>query len=365
MQRTGNDVRPDWITTARARIHAVSTRPQADIVRLPKLASEYWSEEIEDFGWTPTLRTILIGVHDSQSTLAPLQGHEPTLVRHIFSNLASKYAKHLTLTIPASLVGHTSVAMVRFQSRQYKDFEYVTDILPTSTSPRDFVAFATCGHIKFPAPANRNVNMMPFIYGDPSSLPPELQCYQQCIEACPVSPTEIGRVFYLTVHESYVDPDSAQRREGLHIEAPGTIIEEGAAAFTPGIEHHWGCGVFFGADQYEGGIYMASSVESTSRIFDAIVDNSVPGIVDRHGGCEHLRPLMGHNGTDLNAGQLIWMTDRTPHEALPQKTAAVRQFFRLVTSDVSHWFAKHSTPNPKVPLPGHVIVVDEDKFATV
>jgi len=111
---------------------------------------------------------------------------------------------------------------------------------------------------------------------------------------------------------------------------------------------------------------MASSVSNTSRLYDAIVDNnSVSGIVDAHGGCEYLRPLFGHKGTNLKEGQLIWMTDRTPHEALPQESAGVRQFFRLVTSEVSHWFAKHSTPNPNVHLPGHVVVIYGDKFEDV
>ena len=107
---------------------------------------------------------------------------------------------------------------------------------------------------------------------------------------------------------------------------------------------------------------MASSVSDTSRIYDAIVDNRISGIADNHGGCEHLRNMIEETGTNLEHGQLIWMTDRTPHEALPQKVAGHRTFFRLVTSEISHWFAKHSTPNPKVPLPEHVVVLHADKF---
>lgn len=81
-----------------------------------------------------------------------------------------------------------------------------------------------------------------------------------------------------------------------------------------------GHGVFFGADRYEGGIYFASSVSDTSVLHDALVDNTVPGIVDKHGGCEHLRALLGeHRGAPLGARELVWMTDCTPHEALPQK----------------------------------------------
>merc|ERR1712154_511900 len=130
-------------------------------------------------------------------------------------------------------------------------------------------------------PNNRNVNMMPFIYGDESSLPPDLRCYQACIDQCPVHnrAEEVGKVYYLTVHETYVDPGMAQRREGLHVEAPGTILEQNAPAFEPGrAPHRWGWGGT--SDVLQGGIYMASSVADTSRIYDAIVNNSIPGITD-------------------------------------------------------------------------------------
>ena len=91
------------------------------------------------------------------------------------------------------------------------------------------------------------------------------------------------------------------------------------------------------------------------------MDSSVPGIVDKGGGCEYLRPWLG-KGTKLQAGELVWMTDRTPHEALPQSTSGNRQFFRLVMPYVNHWYADHSTPNPNVPLPEHVKVIHGNKF---
>lgn len=335
-----------------------------EINRLPCLASEYWSKQPKAYGWPP-LRLLLNGVHDCNSTLSLLSGHEGTLVRRIYAYLPSN-AEYVTLTIPAINIGKHHDRMVRIYGTEgradYDDRTNIPLIPPKSTSPSDFVAWTTCGKIQFPTPNNRNVNMMPFIFGDISTLPPELRCYEECIGACPVSSSDYGKVFYLTVHESFVDPASAQRREGLHIEAPGTILEEGAPAFSPGTEHHWGIGMFYEADRYEGGIYMASSVSNTSRLYDAVVDNTVPGIVDAHGECEYLRPMFRHKGTNLKEGQLIWMTDRTPHEALPQESAGVRQFFRLVTSEISHWFAKHSTPNPKVHPPDHVAIVYGDKF---
>lgn len=225
-----------------------------------------------------------------------------------------------------------------------------------------FVAFARCGSVDFPEPAGRNVNMMPFIFGDNDSLPSYLQNYFPLIEKCPYMKGDVGKVGYLTAHESYVNVGDAQRREGLHIESPGFFSDESNTSFTPGVEHPWGIGVFFGPDQFDGGIFMASSVEDTSEVWDALVNCRVSGIVDHHGGCEHLRSLIGE-GTKLEAGELIWMTDCTPHEALSQEESGFRQFFRVVTPHVSHWYADHSTENPKVPLPSDVTVVHGNKFA--
>lgn len=146
------------------------------------------------------------------------------------------------------------------------------------------------------------------------------------------------------------------------VESPGLFSDDpNASTFTPGEEHPWGMGVFFGQDHYEGGIFFASNRDDTSEVYDALVDTSVPGIVEKGGDCEYLRNWIG-SGTKLKAGELCWMTDRTPHEALPQKTSGHRQFFRLVMPYVRHWYADHSTPNPAVPLPEDVQVIRGNKF---
>jgi hypothetical protein len=92
-----------------------------------------------------------------------------------------------------------------------------------------------------------------------------------------------------------------------------------------------------------------------------LVDNS-SGEVNYRGGMEHLRPYIG-KGTTLSANELVWLTDRTPHEALPQVRDGYRQFFRLVTSKISLWFEDHSTPNPNVSLPDYVTVIRGNKFS--
>ncbi len=62
--------------------------------------------------------------------------------------------------------------------------------------------------------------------------------------------------------------------------------------------------------------------------------------------------------------ELCWLTDRTPHMALPVVHPTHRQFFRLVTKGVNVWYAKHSTPNPLGILPPESVrIIEVDKFA--
>ena len=117
-------------------------------------------------------------------------------------------------------------------------------------------------------------------------------------------------------------------------------------------------------------------------------------VVVRLGDVEPLRKAMPGNGLVLEAGKIYWLTDRfhikgiqllydstdirshiahlqnpqisrTPHESLALKQSSFRQFFRLVTSQVSLWYSNHSTPNPLgvVPEPGVTRVVTGDKFS--
>ena len=52
----------------------------------------------------------------------------------------------------------------------------------------------------------------------------------------------------------------------------------------------------------------------------------------------------------LDSGQQphLDVTDRTPHQTVPQHESGYRQFFRLVTSEFNVWRGKHCGANPKV-----------------
>ena len=115
-------------------------------------------------------------------------------------------------------------------------------------------------NIAFPPSRNLNVNMMPFIFGERESLPPELQGYFPMTMLCRVQDRLVrlhekgsvkyqgtwdrihradakyaitvssddltGTVCYLTVQESDVEPDACQRRPGAHTESAGYMKEE-------------------------------------------------------------------------------------------------------------------------------------------
>jgi hypothetical protein len=186
------------------------------------------------------------------------------------------------------------------------------------------------------------------------------------------------KIGYLTIHESTTTEDGqSQRRSGLHTETPGRIWHEAARDETlPDVGGKWrkqdkvpmtiawGRGCFdkkLGFFEYVGGLYMGSNVADSCRIWNCKIDD--PGeVVGPLGDLEHLRSELGE-GETLDAGEVVWMTDATPHESLPLKIGTSRQYFRLVTSDISVWYADHSTPNPLgVVPPPEVTVLYGSKF---
>jgi len=223
-------------------------------------------------------------------------------------------------------------------------------------------AFMKLCHVSFPEPKGININMMPFIIGKKESIPEEYQTYWPLIEECPGLKlewqTESLSIGYLTVQEGNVPQGQTQRRAGLHVETPGSIKTAHAYCNVAG---HWGGGMVNGHDIH-GGLYMASNVAGSCKIWNARLRDP-KNIVGHLGNIEHLRDLLGE-GYQLEASELIWLTDTTPHEALPVENDCYRQFFRVVSSDVSVWYEHHSTKNRLgiVPDPSLTSIIKGDKF---
>lgn len=203
-------------------------------------------------------------------------------------------------------------------------------------------------HVTFPAPSDLNVNMMPFVIGDADSIPAPLRGYQPLIDACDIESAEHGKVGYLTVTESAVTPQGSQRRGGAHVERHPQGSWGGGG---------WGAGAF--GQRRLGGLYLASNMAATTAVWDARVEVPGPG-----GDCSHLLSQLGDPSV-LEAGELVWLTDACPHESLAPTQSGIRQFFRVVTSEVDLWFTEHSTANPLgVTPPEHVTLVCGSKFSS-
>lgn len=236
---------------------------------------------------------------------------------------------------------------------------------------------------EFPAPTGININMMPIDLDDPYRLPTIAGSYSEMIRSCGISRYNTHnsgqiykpRVAYLTISEELVSVGQPHRRPGLHIERPGTIEFGGKhvkADVSDNLFVHlaWGLGCW-GRSGKQGipidGIYMASNVKDSCKIYTPLILRP-EHVTDAHGGIEHMRNRLG-DGKGLAANEIVWFTDRTPHESLPIPSEpdgskeVYRQFFRLVVGPISVWYSKHNTSNPDGLQPD-ARISDSDKFAS-
>ena len=281
-------------------------------------------------------------------------------------------------------------------------------LLDACLKERNHCAVSHVADVVFPKGArDRDINMMPFVMDDDlSSLPKDLvkdygKMIRTCLRACP---GEKGRVGYLTVHESVVTPGQSQRRPGLHTEgypvpptfgwSPGWSMRTGASVLHEPKWCFWGRGEATTQGQYQGGVFMASNISDTCHLYNVMVPRECVG---SGGDIEHLRvalqkafpkkacarqrkrysdgrPVNGQrlaaygdkylndrSPVSMQAGELYWITDRTPHESRPLPNGGHRKYFRLVTGDIGAWYQAHSTPNPNGIQPAAPIVT-HNKF---
>ena len=310
----------------------------------------------DEKGINPILRAILEGVYDTGSPLSRLRG-TPHLVQFIWK-LIVQYWK--------------SLIKMGLEVQTPRDMEPGT----SKNVPQDKFVIQS-EHIRaFPEPNNININMMPFVMNkkfEECYLPENLRQYWEYL----IKPlfrsyhanakSEEGKICFLTIHESLVGSNESQRRPGLHTDNPGTISFNDDQVTSSGdndtkddkskgrgsshvrfYEHHWGMGVNLRHDEVEGGIYMASNVKKSCAVWNSQIqcdEGNGKEIIGEHGDIEFLRPYIGKPKL-MKPNHLYWITDRTPHESLPLKEETYRQYFRLVTHEVSLWFEDHSTKNP-------------------
>ena len=265
-------------------------------------------------------REFLLGAsHDPGSTLASLNGNRLAL-------------DSITDSLRRSFVDDAVIEAVASSFVMYKT-----------------VAFGGGGsHIMgfkalFPEPTGIDVNMMPIKSIDKRTLPDNLHGYLPLIIQCYVrmGKKRYDQICYLTVHESHVPAGESQRRPGLHIERPHGSGGSGShLRYDPSkkideqreyFDAAWGLGYVGRDDIPIDGIFMANTVPGTCRVWPALIGEPEQ-LADMHGGIEHLRERLGP-GVDVG-DELVWMTDRTPHESLPCDVGGMRQFFRLVVGPI-------------------------------
>jgi hypothetical protein len=185
--------------------------------------------------------------------------------------------------------------------------------------------------VLFPESRGLMVDMMPFkLFDAEKTLPEELWPYLDMIADCLYFACS-DRVAYLTVLESDVAPGATQGRPGLHIKSP-TVRGQSLRCGYGHMSASW--------MPYDG-IFMASSVAGALTVLPITIDRP-ERVADAHGGIDHLKKYGKKYGKivedrELAAGELCWITDRTPHEANPNRTDSVvhHQFFSLVVGPVS------------------------------
>ena len=348
------------------------------------------------------LKAVLDGLYDEESPLSNLRGLYHIL-KYIWTDVRNYWKSHITLPDPNAFWRVSS-----YLRRTEGDPPFENSSCAYMAPMSHIHNHDDSSYPKFPSPSGININMMPFICGDTfedCKLPDFLQPYSGHIEMClqhqgyrenhhmwpkRCFSSDLGKVYYLTIQESEVDPGQSQRRPGLHVDSPGWVkiknvedkkveMKKGSGSAHHYTDHRWGagfCHVFnldpqsdkdifdiFEENLYVtfGGIYIASNVPDSTRVWNCAVDGEVIG---QHGDIEHMRSALGE-GEVMRPGQVYWITDRTPHESLPLKEKTMRQFFRIVTSEVSFWFKDHSTPNPLgvQPDPEVTRIVSGDKFS--
>ena len=331
------------------------------------------------------LRTILCGVYDPDSILFVLSG-TPHIIQAIWKIVKELFLSHIKLPVnydeystynPPEGVERFSENVVALNDNKF--FKKISKVW-------EYNEFETELNISFPPPRDIKINMMPYVFGGDNfksyKLPSYLKPYFKIIKHCYSSHHDISKVFYLTIHESQVEAGKSQRRPGVHIDNSGPLkienddFEEnyiagegvGSINYYWASPYNWGGGMFLADEAVSGGIFIASNVPNSCRLWDCKIEKGLVNgseIIGDNGNCEHIKDFLPADKEKvLEENKLYWITDRTPHESLPLQNGTYRQFIRVVTANVTHWLADHSTPNPcgVYPDPNVTKIVKGNKF---
>jgi hypothetical protein len=172
--------------------------------------------------------------------------------------------------------------------------------------------------------------MMPYIQGEPDSVPREYAPYSDIVRDVFLCRGDIG---YLTIDESVAHAGKphrgarAQTNRAIHTEAgriPGKIY-----CWGDGGGGHWGSKPRVTLDR-DVQILLANNLDDSCAIWDAVhEDTSIDGDIG------HVAYRYPYGAAEfMQAGEVRQIGILTPHESLPVKETTRRQFLRIVGSGV-------------------------------
>jgi len=195
------------------------------------------------------------------------------------------------------------------------------------------------GQFTFPDFSGTRCLMMPFIQGDPESVPDIYRGYSDIISTVYLDRGDVG---YLTIDEAWVDKDTPHRGQrakwdrALHTEA-------GIDATKQPRWGHWGGRPNVTLDR-QVRILLANNLDHSCAIWNAEhPDTSIDGDI---GDCADQYPY--EDATLALAGEVYEIGIFTPHESLKVRQGVRRQFLRIVGSGVNGK-EPYFTKNPVMP----------------
>ena len=196
--------------------------------------------------------------------------------------------------------------------------------------------------ITFPQFSGIRCLMMPYIQGDPASVPEVYTPYRDIVGSVFLQKGDIG---FLTIDESFVvagTPHRGQRAQysrALHTEAGKHWVDDA---------YQWGWG--WGSSNRvtldrDTKILLANNLDDSCAVWnaeheDTSLDGDIGHVADKY-------PYS--NAVLLKAGEVHEIGILTPHESLPVRQDFDRQFLRIISSGV-HGREMYFTRNPLVPF---------------
>lgn len=197
--------------------------------------------------------------------------------------------------------------------------------------------------ITFPTFSGIRCLMMPFIQGDPTSVPDQYRDYSDIIESTYI---EKGGIGYLTIDESFTKKNTPHRGyrakfgRALHTEAG---IHKGQYSWGSPV-NTWGGKMKVTLDRNTQ-ILLANNLDASCAFWDSThEDTSSDGDI---GYASEKYPY--EDAVFMRAGEVHQVGILTPHESMPIKEPFPRQFLRIVGRGV-HGREDYFTLNPLISM---------------